>query len=88
MGANAFALVTQSSSCVDVQTVTTGLQAVDDTTDLDGASDRSLLDHKFAADVHTFDSDEGTTRTFSGLMGRPGSNTSEGNDCVSFIKLD
>jgi hypothetical protein len=47
-----------------------------------------LLDHKFAADVHTFDGDEGTTRTFSGLMGRPGSNTSEGNDCVSFIKFD
>jgi hypothetical protein len=65
--------------------MTTGLESVDNTADLYGASERSLLDHKFAADVHTFDGDEGTTRTFSRLMGRPGSNTSESNDCIPNI---
>ena len=81
LAANAFASGSQSSSSVNVQTVTAGLQTVDDTADLDWAVDRSLLHHDFTGDVHTLDGNEGTTRTFDGPGGRPGSDTSESDDC-------
>ncbi len=84
LAANAFAFGAQSSSSVDVQTVTTGLQAVDNTADLDGTVDRTLLHHHLTSDVHTLDGDESTTGPFD-PGGRPGSDTSESDDCNNNI---
>lgn len=75
--ADAFASGAQSGSGVNVQTVTAGFQTVNNTANLNGAVDRTLLHHDLAVDVHTLDGDEGSTRAF----GRPGSDTCENNSC-------
>ena len=62
---------------MDVQSVTAGLESIDDTADLDGAGLGSLLKHKLARDFHTFKRDKGPAGTFGG---RPGSNASDRNN--------
>ncbi len=64
---NAFALGTESSSSMDMNAMETGLQAINDTTDLDWAIDGSLFHHEFAANIGTLDLNKGTTRAFDGL---------------------
>lgn len=84
LAADVFATGTQGSSSMNVKTVTAGLQTVDDTTDFNGAVDRTLLHHDFATDVHTINSDDGTTGSIASV-GRSGSDTSDDNNWKTYV---
>lgn len=81
LATNAVAVVAELGTGVDVETVTSGLKAVDDTADLDGAVDGGLLHHDLTRDVHTLDGDEGPARAF-GHLG-PGGGASKSNNYVT-----
>ena len=79
LATNAVAVVAQLGSRVNVEAVTSGLESVDGTTDLDRAVDGGLLQQDLTGDVHTLDGHDGPARAF-GQLG-PGSGTSESNNC-------
>ena len=65
---NVLTLGAKRVSGVDVNAMETGLQAINDTADLDWAVDRGLFQHKFAANIGVaLDLNKGTTRAFDGL---------------------
>lgn len=76
--ANVFTLGAQGFGSVDMNAMETGLHAIDDTTNLDGAVDGSLFQHKFTADISALDINHGTTRAFDGFAGA----TSDSNNCL------
>lgn len=70
-----------------METVTSGLEAVDNTADLDGAVDRGLFQHNLAVDVHAFNGNESPTGSLGNL--RPSGAASDSNNCLiqNIIKL-
>lgn len=78
LATNVLAVLSESSSGVNMETVTSGLEAVDNTTDLDGAVDGGLLQHDLAVNVHTFNGNEGPAGSLGNLG--PGSAASDSNN--------